>query len=71
MIGSLYYLLKSCKKVILKNIKNIEIDKFFKYLSKEDIKELKEIYIGWIIIDRNYLNKAKILDGMFEKYDSF
>jgi len=46
MIGSLYYLLKSCKKVILKNIKNIEIDKFFKHLSKEDIKELKEIYIG-------------------------
>ena len=58
-----------------------------KRLTKEKVtKEEKEVIYDWLdyyecqkiracfygyVIDESYLNKAKTLDGMFEKYDSF
>jgi len=43
--GSMMLFAKKLQKSdIKKHKKNIEMDKLSKYLSKEDIKELKEIY---------------------------
>ena len=40
------------------------------WLDYYECQKIRACFYGYVI-DKSYLNKAKTLDGMFEKYDSF